>query len=109
MLPLPHAGFVYRDLDQPGAEFRFTAKLPQVGKGLQDGFLRHVLRIGVIAQQGQRGRVNPAFVGFNQLGEQRRLSPYRCGQSGMLVVIAGASCSLDIDIRSSIWIQSTGV
>ena len=64
VLPSPHARFVHRDLDQPGAEARLAAKLPQVGKGLQNRLLRHVLGVRVVAQEGQRRRIDPAFVGL---------------------------------------------
>ena len=70
---------------------RLAAKLPQVGKGLQDGFLRHILRIRVIAQQGQRGRIDPAFVGLHQFGEEGRISVADAGDE---------RCSLSCGVRS---------
>ena len=70
----PHARFIHRDLDQPGAEARLTAKLPQVRKGFQDGFLGYVLCFGFVAEQGQRGHINPAFVGLDQFGKEGGLS-----------------------------------
>ena len=106
MLPPPaHARFVHRDLDQPGAELRLAAKLPQVGKGLQDGFLRHILRVGVIAQQRQRGDINPALVRLHQFGKERRFSVANAVDERLLRFHRLASAGLSaIVIRRSIWI-----
>src|SRR5450432_2541329 len=95
LLSLTHAGFVRRDLDQPGTELRLAAKLPQVGKGLQNGVLRNILRIRVVSQQGQRGHVNPAFVRLHQRSEQGTLSLTDTGDERWLAVITSVSGSLD--------------
>src|SRR2546425_4152728 len=70
-LPAPaHQRFVYCDLDQPRAEARFGAKLPQVSQSLEHRLLRRVFRIRLVAQNCQCSGIYPALIGPHQFVEQ---------------------------------------
>ena len=85
-LPSPaHQGLIDRDLNQPGAEASLGAELPDVGKGLQHGLLGRVFRVGFVAQNGQRRRINPAFVRPDQLVEQVVLATLHARDQILLV------------------------
>ena len=65
--PLPHARLVHCDRDQPSAESRLRAKLPNMLERFQHRFLSHVLGVRLVAQNCKCGRIHAPFVGPNQL------------------------------------------
>jgi hypothetical protein len=65
-----HTRLVDGDLDQPGAEPRFRAKLPDVLECFQHRFLGDILGVGFVAQNRKGGGVHAPLVGTDQLVEQ---------------------------------------
>src|SRR3989454_1823427 len=66
----PHPSFVHSDLNQPSAEPRLGAKLPDMFERFQQRFLGGILCIGFVAQNRKRGSVHAPLVGPNQFIEQ---------------------------------------
>src|SRR6266700_6829739 len=70
LFPSPHTRLVHRNLNQPGAEPRLSAKLADVLKRFQRGLLCHILSVRLVAQKGKRREVHAPFIGLNELVKQ---------------------------------------
>src|SRR5579883_3363445 len=71
------------------AEARFSAELSDVGEGLEQGFLRGVLRFRLVAQHRIRRGVHPPLVGLDQLVETFFLSRLDAPDQFLLANVGG--------------------
>lgn len=69
LLAYPHLGLIDHDLGQPSAEFGFLPKLPQGPKCFENRFLRHLLGICFVSDNGECRQKDPALVGSKELQE----------------------------------------
>ena len=73
--------------------FDSAAEIRQIAKGLQKGFLRHILRLGLVFHEGHRHAVNAEFVRLDEPVVQLPVSRQNGGNHLCLVPLRRAGIS----------------
>lgn len=84
-----HTRLVDGDLSEPGAEFGFGAKLAEIFEGFEDSFLGDVFGVGFVAEDGEGGGVEAAFVGADEFVEEIVLAGEDAADEGLFVGAGG--------------------
>src|SRR5437879_2043733 len=70
----PHTSLVHRNLNQPSAEPRLSAELPDVFQCFQNGLLCDIFGVCLVTKNGKCREVHAPFIGLNELVKQIMLA-----------------------------------